>query len=124
MRREYIFIRHLIWFFFLLYFKHLYVNGKFFLNYKKFYVYVFQIWKPSKLIAEESIDEYSKGCTYLHCESGSRCITRRFWCKNPPCPGMLYCSKSRKGKCQENPLLSEMYIFLSHFYFNICRLSF
>ncbi|XP_019884178.1 uncharacterized protein LOC105254826 [Camponotus floridanus] len=72
MRREYIFIRHLIWFFFLLYFEHLYVN------------------------TEDLTDEYSKGCAHLRCENGSRCIRRRFWCKNPPCPGMLYCSKSRK----------------------------
>ncbi|XP_070155151.1 uncharacterized protein [Polyergus mexicanus] len=72
MRREYIFIGHLTWFFFLLHFESLYIK------------------------AEESGDEYSKGCAHLRCESGSQCIKRRFWCKDPPCPGMLYCSKSRK----------------------------
>lgn len=51
-----------------------------------------------EIIAEESGREYSKGCAHLQCESGSQCIKRRFWCKNPPCPGMLYCSKSRKGE--------------------------
>lgn len=72
MRREHIFIRHLTWFLFLLHLQSLYVH------------------------AEDSGVEYSKGCAHLHCESGSRCIKRRFWCKEPPCPGMLYCSKSRK----------------------------
>ena len=46
----------------------------------------------------ESGNDYSKGCAHLHCENGSRCVKRRFWCKDPPCPGMLYCSKSRKGE--------------------------
>ncbi|XP_011867254.1 PREDICTED: uncharacterized protein LOC105561673 isoform X2 [Vollenhovia emeryi] len=44
----------------------------------------------------ESGSDYSKGCAHLRCENGSRCVKRRFWCKDPPCPGMLYCSRSRK----------------------------
>ncbi|XP_067215808.1 uncharacterized protein [Linepithema humile] len=72
MKREYILIWCLTWFFFLLDFKRLYTK------------------------AEESGNAYSKGCAHLRCENGSRCIKRRFSCRNPPCPGMLYCSKSRK----------------------------
>ncbi|XP_018396668.1 PREDICTED: glucose dehydrogenase [FAD, quinone]-like [Cyphomyrmex costatus] len=49
-----------------------------------------------RLFASESGNDYSKGCAHLHCENGSRCVKRRFWCKDPPCPGMLYCSKSRR----------------------------
>ncbi|XP_011700380.1 PREDICTED: uncharacterized protein LOC105457425 [Wasmannia auropunctata] len=44
----------------------------------------------------ESGNDYSQGCAHLRCENGSRCVKRRFWCKDPPCPGMLYCSRSRK----------------------------
>ncbi|XP_033322643.2 uncharacterized protein LOC117218408 isoform X1 [Megalopta genalis] len=35
-------------------------------------------------------------CAYVHCEKAESCVHRRFRCKNPPCPGMLYCAKSRK----------------------------
>ncbi|KAL0132820.1 hypothetical protein PUN28_000496 [Cardiocondyla obscurior] len=44
----------------------------------------------------ESESDYLKGCASLRCTNGSQCVKRRFWCKNPPCPGMLYCSKSRR----------------------------
>ncbi|XP_025073368.1 uncharacterized protein LOC112552408 [Pogonomyrmex barbatus] len=71
MRREYIFIGSLIWFLF---------------------------FPLSESLSEsgESENDYSKGCAYLRCENGSRCVKRRFWCKDPPCPSMLYCSKSRR----------------------------
>ncbi|XP_043791445.1 uncharacterized protein LOC122714287 [Apis laboriosa] len=36
-----------------------------------------------------------RGCPYLHCEEDEHCVHRKFRCKNPPCPTMLYCSKSR-----------------------------
>ncbi|KAL6428181.1 hypothetical protein ACFW04_008496 [Cataglyphis niger] len=52
---------------------------------------------------QESGEEYSKGCAHLHCKSGSQCIKRRFWCNDPPCPGMLYCSKSRKESMRGPP---------------------
>ncbi|XP_050459547.1 uncharacterized protein LOC126855727 [Cataglyphis hispanica] len=77
MRRKFIFI-YLTWFFFLLHFGSLYIK-------------------------EESGEEYSKGCAHLHCERGSQCIKRRFWCNDPPCPGMLYCSKSRKESLRGPP---------------------
>ncbi|XP_015432537.1 PREDICTED: uncharacterized protein LOC107188709 [Dufourea novaeangliae] len=35
------------------------------------------------------------GCAYLHCGHGDTCVHRKFNCKEPPCPGMLYCAKSR-----------------------------
>ncbi|XP_028047273.2 uncharacterized protein LOC105831204, partial [Monomorium pharaonis] len=44
----------------------------------------------------ESGNDYSEGCANLRCENGSQCVKRRFWCRDPPCPGMLFCSKSRK----------------------------
>ncbi|XP_025159763.1 uncharacterized protein LOC105183478 [Harpegnathos saltator] len=48
----------------------------------------------ANVVAEETGQEYLKGCTHLRCDNGGQCIKRRYWCKNPPCPGMLYCSKS------------------------------
>ncbi|XP_077255947.1 uncharacterized protein LOC143893934 isoform X2 [Temnothorax americanus] len=71
MRHEYIFICNLTCLLFFLLSEQLFVNG-------------------------ESGSDYLKGCAYLRCENGSQCVKRRFWCKDPPCPGMLYCSKSRK----------------------------
>ncbi|XP_011057335.1 PREDICTED: uncharacterized protein LOC105147780 [Acromyrmex echinatior] len=57
-----------------------------------------------RLIASgESGNDYSKGCAHLHCENGSHCVKRRFWCKDPPCPGMLYCSKSRRESLKGPP---------------------
>ncbi|XP_066591219.1 uncharacterized protein [Prorops nasuta] len=38
----------------------------------------------------------SKWCVQLRCGSDERCIQRRFWCQNPPCPIMQYCAKSNK----------------------------
>ncbi|XP_015592923.1 uncharacterized protein LOC107266692 [Cephus cinctus] len=46
--------------------------------------------------AYQNGDEYPRGCSYLRCAKGDQCVNRKFWCKNPPCPSMLYCSKSRK----------------------------
>lgn len=46
-----------------------------------------------------------RGCPYLHCEEDEHCVHRKFRCKNPPCPTMLYCSKSRTGKCLDNDIL-------------------
>ncbi|XP_076287579.1 uncharacterized protein LOC143212554 [Lasioglossum baleicum] len=34
-------------------------------------------------------------CEYVQCEKTESCVHRKFRCKNPPCPGMLYCAKSR-----------------------------
>nr|XP_012146532.1 PREDICTED: uncharacterized protein LOC100877256 [Megachile rotundata] len=34
-------------------------------------------------------------CAYLHCNENEVCVHRKFRCRNPPCPGMLYCAKSR-----------------------------
>ncbi|XP_076643635.1 uncharacterized protein LOC143353926 isoform X2 [Halictus rubicundus] len=34
-------------------------------------------------------------CAYVQCEKTETCVHRKFRCKNPPCPGMLYCAKSR-----------------------------
>ncbi|XP_072754120.1 uncharacterized protein [Anoplolepis gracilipes] len=80
MRREYIFIRlTLTWFFLFLCFKSL--HGEF----------------------KESENEYSKGCAHIRCERGSQCIKRRFWCSDPPCPGMLYCTRSRKESLKGPP---------------------
>nr|XP_034183436.1 uncharacterized protein LOC117605816 isoform X2 [Osmia lignaria] len=34
-------------------------------------------------------------CAYLHCNENDVCVHRKFRCRDPPCPGMLYCAKSR-----------------------------
>lgn len=82
-------------------------------------------------IAEESENAYSKGCAHLQCENGSRCIKRRFSCRDPPCPGMLYCSKSRQGDIPEKDvsikisfyILSYVNLFVSHFFWYLFSYS-
>ncbi|KAG5330501.1 DHGL dehydrogenase, partial [Acromyrmex heyeri] len=92
MRCEHIFICSLMWLFLFLFFEILIASGKFNPKfYKTLYTSLFQ-----KFVTGESGNDYSKGCAHLHCENGSHCVKRRFWCKDPPCPGMLYCSKSRR----------------------------
>lgn len=100
MRREYIFIFNLTCLLLFLLFERLFADGKFNPQISRnFTHFAFSSRKITfNLRAGESGSDYSKGCAYLRCENGSRCVKRRFWCKNPPCPGMLYCSKSRKGK--------------------------
>ncbi|KAL7292803.1 hypothetical protein TKK_0013630 [Trichogramma kaykai] len=34
-------------------------------------------------------------CRDIPCKVGEQCLVRKFWCSNPPCPTMVYCSKSR-----------------------------
>ncbi|XP_043264921.1 uncharacterized protein LOC122404763 [Colletes gigas] len=36
-----------------------------------------------------------RACAYLQCENDDACVHRKFRCKDPPCPSMLYCAKSR-----------------------------
>ncbi|CAL7944434.1 unnamed protein product [Xylocopa violacea] len=36
-----------------------------------------------------------RGCAYLHCVGRDVCVHRKFRCKDPPCPGMLFCARSR-----------------------------
>ncbi|XP_076766915.1 uncharacterized protein LOC143433462 [Xylocopa sonorina] len=36
-----------------------------------------------------------RGCAYLHCGGRDVCVHRKFRCNDPPCPGMLFCAKSR-----------------------------
>ncbi|XP_033218254.1 uncharacterized protein LOC117173722 [Belonocnema kinseyi] len=50
------------------------------------------------VLADQRIrdSEIPKGCSQLKCKKEEQCISRRFWCKSPPCPQMLYCAKSRK----------------------------
>ncbi|XP_068983031.1 uncharacterized protein [Bombus flavifrons] len=45
---------------------------------------------------EVTTDDTSlRGCTYLHCGGDDVCVHRKFRCKDPPCPSMLYCARSR-----------------------------
>ncbi|XP_043515351.1 uncharacterized protein LOC122531473 isoform X2 [Frieseomelitta varia] len=36
-----------------------------------------------------------RGCAYLQCKGNDVCVHRKFRCKDPPCPNMLYCARSR-----------------------------
>ncbi|CAD1473496.1 unnamed protein product, partial [Heterotrigona itama] len=41
-----------------------------------------------------------RGCAYLQCRGNDVCVHRKFRCKDPPCPSMLYCARSRT-ECEQ-----------------------
>ncbi|XP_046737986.1 uncharacterized protein LOC124406589 [Diprion similis] len=45
---------------------------------------------------EEGNSNFSKSCAFVQCNEGENCVSRKFWCKNPPCPIMHYCSKTSR----------------------------
>ncbi|XP_012266966.2 uncharacterized protein LOC105692378 isoform X1 [Athalia rosae] len=45
-------------------------------------------------------------CASLHCGRGQECLHRKFWCTNPPCPSMFYCSSTRR-EAQKGPTSCE-----------------
>ncbi|XP_017766277.1 PREDICTED: spore coat protein SP96-like [Eufriesea mexicana] len=52
--------------------------------------------RPQNFDDRETIDGNNhKGCAYMHCEGNDVCVHRKFRCKDPPCPSMLFCAKSR-----------------------------
>ena len=57
------------------------------------------IFMTSCLIVETVDGNDHRGCAYLQCRGNDVCVHRKFRCKDPPCPSMLYCSRSRTGKC-------------------------
>ncbi|XP_044013876.1 uncharacterized protein LOC122856248 [Aphidius gifuensis] len=36
------------------------------------------------------------GCSFKKCKKDEFCVIKKFWCKNEPCPYMLYCAKSQQ----------------------------
>ncbi|XP_076227480.1 uncharacterized protein LOC116429730 [Nomia melanderi] len=48
-------------------------------------------------------------CAYLHCENDDSCVHRTFRCKDPPCPSMLYCAKSRIESMRGPPTCDSVY---------------
>uniref|UniRef100_A0ABD2WHC9 Uncharacterized protein n=1 Tax=Trichogramma kaykai TaxID=54128 RepID=A0ABD2WHC9_9HYME len=57
-------------------------------------------------------------CRDIPCKVGEQCLVRKFWCSNPPCPTMVYCSKSRTDasawieQCKQIGCRSEYDCFL------------
>ncbi|XP_046472162.1 uncharacterized protein [Neodiprion pinetum] len=47
-----------------------------------------------RLKGGEGNSNFSKPCAFVRCDQGENCVSRKFWCKNPPCPIMHYCSKT------------------------------
>ncbi|XP_053972475.1 uncharacterized protein LOC128873151 [Hylaeus volcanicus] len=41
------------------------------------------------------VNNNHRACMYVQCENDDTCVQRKFRCKDPPCPSMLYCAKSR-----------------------------
>ncbi|XP_034948932.1 uncharacterized protein [Chelonus insularis] len=38
----------------------------------------------------------SVACSFFKCKRNERCVIRKFWCKRPPCPRMIYCAKTQE----------------------------
>ncbi|KAK0159202.1 hypothetical protein PV328_010114 [Microctonus aethiopoides] len=37
-----------------------------------------------------------KACAFIKCKDDERCVNRKFSCKFPPCPNMMYCAKTER----------------------------
>ncbi|XP_046747252.1 uncharacterized protein LOC124411830 [Diprion similis] len=54
---------------------------------------------PISVVAQDQfvIKEMKVECRRLMCGGKSRCVYRRSWCRSPPCPGMVFCSKEENS---------------------------